>query len=317
MSKANRLIELMITINAKRNFTAGELAEEFSVSKRTIFRDLKALEQAGFPLYSEPGAAGGFHILKERVLPPIAFSESEAKAVFFACQALKYYRNLPFKEETDSALKKFLNSLSPDMQYHIMQLQDKIVFWTPDRHCDAPNLKILFDAVTESQAVTIRYASAKSERIRTIVPIGLYAMNGLWYCPSYCEGSNSIREFRADRMIEVKKTGRVTIKPALLPVSIHEYLDKLEIGNDYHIKVKLTSEGVKRCETEFLLARGLQVFPSGDGIIEMDILESTLEWTADYLLSLGCRALALAPPELVDLMVQKIMELRRLYDVNL
>ncbi len=59
MSKAERLIEMMITINAKRDFTAGELASEFSVSKRTILRDLQELERAGFPLYSEVGAAGG------------------------------------------------------------------------------------------------------------------------------------------------------------------------------------------------------------------------------------------------------------------
>ncbi len=76
MSKAERLIEMMITINAKRDFTVGELANEFSVSKRTILRDLQELEQAGFPLYSEVGAAGGYHILKERILPPIAFSVS-------------------------------------------------------------------------------------------------------------------------------------------------------------------------------------------------------------------------------------------------
>ena len=69
MSKAERLIEMMITINAKRDFTVGELAKEFSVSKRTILRDLQELEQAGFPLYAEVGAAGGYHILKERILP--------------------------------------------------------------------------------------------------------------------------------------------------------------------------------------------------------------------------------------------------------
>lgn len=82
MSKAERLIEMMITINSKKDFTAGELADKFSVSKRTILRDLQELEQAGFPIYSEVGATGGFHILKERILPPIAFSESEAKAIF-------------------------------------------------------------------------------------------------------------------------------------------------------------------------------------------------------------------------------------------
>lgn len=82
MSKAERLIEMMITINAKRHFTVGELANEFSVSKRTVLRDLQALEQAGFPLYSEVGAAGGYHVLKERILPPITFQRTKQKQFF-------------------------------------------------------------------------------------------------------------------------------------------------------------------------------------------------------------------------------------------
>lgn len=313
MSKASRLIELMITINAKRHFTVRELADEFSVSRRTILRDLQALEQAGFPLYSEVGAAGGYHVLKERVLPPITFSESEAKALFFACQSLQYYRNLPYKEETDSALKKFLNSLTPDMQHSIMQIQNRIVFWTPDRHCDSPLLKELFYAITEGQAIVISYSSIKSDSVRTIIPIGLYAMNGLWYCPAYCTKSNSVREFRVDRIVDMKKADAISVKKYSLPNSIHEYLDKLEIGTDYHIKIKLTSIGVKRCESEFLLARGLQISLTGEGFIEMDILQSTLEWVAEYLLSLGKHATVLEPPELVDLLKEKTCELYHHY----
>ena len=112
MSKTERLIAMMMTINSKRHFTVGELAEEFSVSKRTILRDLQALEEVGFPLYSEVGAAGGYHVLKERVLPPIAFSENEAMAIFFAYQSLQYYKDIPFKQESLSVLKKSVKKVS-------------------------------------------------------------------------------------------------------------------------------------------------------------------------------------------------------------
>lgn len=61
---------MMITISAKMHSTVRELANEFSMSKRTILWELQALEQIGFPLYSEVGVAGGYHVLKERVLPP-------------------------------------------------------------------------------------------------------------------------------------------------------------------------------------------------------------------------------------------------------
>lgn len=272
MSKAERLIEMMITINAKRDFTVGELAKEFSVSKRTILRDLQELEQAGFPLYAEVGAAGGYHILKERILPPIAFSESEAKAIFFACQALQYYRDLPFEQETISVLKKFLNCLPLDVQNGITQIQNKVVFWIPDRHCDSPLLKEMFLVAVNRHAATIRYSSTHSESIRTIVPIGLYAMNGLWYCPAYCTAANQIRTFRVDRIREILEEAPCPKGKYPIPGSIQEYLEKTEAQKDHRLKIRLTDIGVKRCESECLLAGGLKPLPTGGGMIDMEIV---------------------------------------------
>ena len=295
MSKAERLIEMMITINAKRDFTVGELAKEFSVSKRTILRDLQELEQAGFPLYAEVGAAGGYHILKERILPPIAFSESEAKAIFFACQALKYYRDLPFEQETISVLKKFLNCLPLDVQNGITQIQNKVVFWIPDRHCDSPLLKEMFLVAVNRHAATIRYSSTHSESIRTIVPIGLYAMNGLWYCPAYCTTANQIRTFRVDRIREILEEAPCPKGKYPIPGSIQEYLEKTETKNDHRLKIRLTDIGVKRCESECLLAGGLKTLPTGGGMIDMEIDNAALEWVADYILPVGKEATVLEP----------------------
>ena len=313
MSKAERLIEMMITINAKRDFTVGELADEFSVSKRTILRDLQELEQAGFPLYSEVGAAGGYHILKERILPPIAFSENEAKAIFFACQALQFYRDLPFEQETISVLKKFLNCLPLDIQNSIAQIQNKVVFWIPDRHCDSPLLKSMFLIAVNRHAATIRYSSTHSESTRTIIPIGLYAMNGLWYCPAYCTAANQVRVFRVDRIKEIIEETSYPKGKYSIPASIQEYLKKSEIQNDCHMKIQLTNIGVKRCESECLLASGLKTFPTGGGIIDMEINHDALEWVADYILPFGNNATVLEPVELIELIQQKIYELHEHY----
>ncbi|KMZ52702.1 helix-turn-helix transcriptional regulator [Dorea sp. D27] len=303
MSKADRLIEMMITINAKKHFTVGELAEEFSVSKRTVLRDLQSLERAGFPLYSEVGAAGGYHVLKERVLPPITFSENEAKAIFFAYQSMQFYRNVPFEQEGISVLKKFLNCLPPDMQNSITQIQNKVVFWVPDRHCSSPLLRDLLDIVTNGWGVTVRYSSEHSESVRTIVPIGLYAMNGLWYCPTYCMKAMAVREFRVDRIEEIIEIIKKPVMKA--PMTVHEYLDRKETGNDYHVRIWLSALGVKRCEADFLLARGLEIFNDGTGMIDMEIAGSSLALVADFLLPLGTDAEVLAPEELKDEMGRK------------
>lgn len=210
-------------------------------------------------------------------------------------------------------MKKFLNCLPLDVQNSITQIQNKVVFWIPDRHCDSPLLRSMFLVVIKRRAATIRYSSTYSESTRTIIPIGLYAMNGLWYCPAYCTTANEIRVFRVDRIKEILEEKPYPKGKYPIPASIQEYLEKTEFQNDSHIKIQLTSIGVKRCESECLLANGLKTFPTGDGIIDMKIHHTALEWVADYILPFGSNATVLEPPELIKLLQQKISELYQQY----
>lgn len=84
MHKAQRLVQLIMLVNERRTFTVQELADECGVSRRTMIRDLAELSELGIPLYSEVGPHGGYRVLREKVLPPISFSEHEAMALFFA-----------------------------------------------------------------------------------------------------------------------------------------------------------------------------------------------------------------------------------------
>ncbi|WP_277820648.1 helix-turn-helix transcriptional regulator [Hominisplanchenecus murintestinalis] len=235
------------------------------------------------------------------------------KEPFFACQALQYHRDLPFEQETISVLKKFLNCLPLDIQNSITQIQNKVVFWIPDRHCDSPLLKSMFLVAINRHAATIRYSSTYSESTRTIIPIGLYAMNGLWYCPAYCTTANQIRVFRVDRIKEIIEEKPYPKGKYPIPASIQEYLEKTEVKNDYHMKIQLTDIGVKRCESECLLASGLKTFSTGGGIIDMEINRAALEWVADYILPFGNNATVLEPVELIKIMQQKIHELHQHY----
>jgi HTH domain len=133
MPKAKRLLELMMTVNRKRKFTVKELAEEFGVSTRTILRDLQELSELGVPLYSEVGPHGGYHVLNERSLPPISFTEEEAIAIFFSVYALRHYLSIPFEAEISSALNKFTSYMTSDIRDRIEQMKNRVDFITPVR----------------------------------------------------------------------------------------------------------------------------------------------------------------------------------------
>ncbi len=146
-----------------------------------------------------------------------------------------------------------------------------------------------------------------------MIPIGLYAMNGLWYCPAYCTTAKQIRVFRVDRIREIIEEKPCPKGKYSVPASIQEYLDKTEVENDCHMKIQLTDIGVKRCESECLLASGLKIFPTGGGVIDMDINHAALEWVADFILPFGRNATVLEPAELIERIRQKICELHQHY----
>src|SRR5690606_5862475 len=110
------------------------------VSKRTILRDLQELSELGVPLYSEVGPHGGYQVVRERVLPPIAFTEEEAAAMFFAVHALRHYASLPFEAESASALRKFYQFMPQDVKERIDRMKDRVDFVTPVRRGDSPCL---------------------------------------------------------------------------------------------------------------------------------------------------------------------------------
>ena len=73
----NRLLGIIYILMNKGTVTAGELAERFEVSVRTIYRDVEALSLAGIPVYAKKGKNGGISLTEEFVLNKMLVSEKE------------------------------------------------------------------------------------------------------------------------------------------------------------------------------------------------------------------------------------------------
>lgn len=301
MSKSKRLIALMMTINQKRKFTVKELAQEFDVSTRTILRDLQELSELGVPLYSEVGPHGGYRVLNNRILPPIAFSEQEAIAVFFASHALRHFSSLPFKAELSTVLKKFYFYMSDDIRQQIDQMKNRIDFVSPTRWAKAPFLSNVLQAAIEQQVIQIDYESRSSRAKREIQPIGIYANQGYWYCPAYSFDHKDFRLFRCDRIHGVS-TVNIQSKPLdfeQIHLGNKRKLLKQE-KNSQPLYVELSQEGVQKCEAEFWLKPHLQINPDGTGCLEMQIAKKDLSFFAKFFIGLGDHATVKQPAELIE-----------------
>ncbi|QUL55303.1 YafY family transcriptional regulator [Paenibacillus tritici] len=304
MSKSKRLLDLMMTVNRKRKFTVKELADEFNVSSRTILRDLQELGELGVPLYSEVGPHGGYQVLNERILPPIAFTEEEAVAIFFASHALRHYKYLPFKQESLSAQHKFYNYMSGDVRDRIDEMKNRIDFLTPVRQAEFPYLSLLLEAATGQKVLLIHYESKGQSKERWIQPVGIYAHNGLWYCPAYCFLRGDIRVFRCDR---IRSAGYDSSGPAARDLR-HVHLGNKEVysshagqGDESLVRmwVELGHGGVQACEAELWSSPLLHIRADGTGWLEGEIQKSDLGFFARFAIGLCDEATVQEPPELV------------------
>lgn len=307
MTKSKILFDLIQYVNAKRRFTAEDVANEFRVSIRTAHRYLSELSGMGVPLYTEPGRNGGYRVLDNRTLPPVLMNESEAFAIFFAFQSLKYYRSLPFEIDMNSVSRKLYASLPPDTRHRIDRLDAVLSFWNKKRGIPSPYLKEIMESTLDKQVLEIRYLSAHRDTNRELAPIGIYAYDGYWYMPAVDLSRDEIRVFRLDRILGLRNTGKKH-DPG---IRLDRWLENLTADtpdDPVSLYAELTREGVRQCMSQPWLEPHVKLKDGDRGFVEMTMDRSEIAFVAAFFLQLGTNAKVLRPPEVVAQIRKQLRE---------
>jgi predicted DNA-binding transcriptional regulator YafY len=170
MQRSRRLFALAEYLRGRRTgVTAGELAERFDVTVRTIFRDLDALRDASIPLNSERGRGGGIALNRAYSLPPVNFSAREAALLITACGWLANMRVIPFTEALESALDKVRAALSTSSQRQLLQHMQTLQFVGVPAHTASSKVRrALEQAWFENAVLRIRYAGRNETTTRRV-----------------------------------------------------------------------------------------------------------------------------------------------------
>jgi len=206
MHRLARLIAILSMLQSRKLLTAQQMADRFEVSIRTIYRDLRTLEEAGIPIGAEAGE--GYFLADVFRLPPINITEMEAFAVLIAQKLVQQQADASIKEPFASLADKVANLLPSEQKEKLGALDFKI---GPSRNKQSPkegHLLLLQKAISEYTVLSLKYRSSGgmySER--DIEPLGLYFTLENWVLVAYCRLRQEEREFRLDRILDLQEKG--------------------------------------------------------------------------------------------------------------
>ena len=190
----NRLFEIVYLLLEKDTITAKELAQQFEVSVRTIYRDIDILSTAGIPVYTNKGKGGGISLLENFVLDKSILSEEEQNQIIFALQSLEKLD----KNSEKKALEKMSRLFHKQSENWI-----EIDFsnWANENN----KFEMMKQAILKKQVMEFTYFNSCGEETkRQVEPLQIWFKDKAWYIKAYCRVKQDYRVFKIARMREIK-----------------------------------------------------------------------------------------------------------------
>lgn len=200
VKRLSRLTAIATQLQAKSLVTATELAARFSVSVRTIYRDIRALESSGIPIYTEEGK--GYRMVEGYRLPPIMFTENEANALVMVEQLVLHNKDSSLVKEYSNAIDKIKSSLNSRSKAKVNLLSERTQFsQMKAQEKNSNHLSTLQCALTNFFLIDIGYTD-ESGRLtqRQAEPFALLNTRKGWILVAWCRLRKDFRNFRLDRI---------------------------------------------------------------------------------------------------------------------
>jgi len=198
--RLSRLVAILTTLQTKRLITSTSLAEKFGVSTRTIYRDLKTLEQAGVPILTEEGK--GYSLMEGYKIPPVMFTENQANALILAEQLVLKNRDSSLIKDYAEAIDKVKAVLRQTEKDKANLLSERTMFGKiKEFERNSNSLSALQNALTNFYLIKLDYINAENkESKRTVEPFALINTMESWLLVAYCRLRKGFRFFRLDRI---------------------------------------------------------------------------------------------------------------------
>ena len=212
MNRIDRVSAILIQLQSRRVVKASDIAERFGISLRTVYRDVKTLEEAGIPIIGEAGV--GYSIMDGYRLPPVMFTREEATAFLTAEKIVEKMADNSVSEHHRSAMYK-IRSILKTSEKALLEDMDESIAVLKNSHQlrvdHGDHIQTLLGAISQKKVITIDYFANHSQEHtkRDIEPIGIFYKDSYWHLIAFCRMRNDYRDFRVDRINKVKVTDKI------------------------------------------------------------------------------------------------------------
>ena len=286
MMSDSRLFKILYYLLDRGHATAPELAAEFEVSARTIYRDVEALSSAGIPIYAETGRNGGIYLLQDFILDRAILSENEKQEVLTAMQSIL--------ATGYTGGKDILTKLSALFNVNTRNwLEVDFSRWGKCAY-DNSKFEMIKAAVIQCKEIKIVYENTNSERsIRIIQPLKISYKSKEWYLKAFCMEKQDFRIFKLNRILEIE-----LLENTFVPRQYPEQENNLQQA--YPQIVLLFSKAIAYRVYDEFDETEIEYQKNGDLIVRAEMPVDT--WLTGYLLSFGAQVEILEPKYLKDVL---------------
>ena len=301
MNRTERLFAEVLLLQNKPNLTSRDLAEHFSVSRRTIFRDLRALGESGVPLtYAEEG---GYEILEGYQLPPLMLSAREAATLLTGTEFMKLQPDASLRKDADEVALKIRSVLPKPVQEYIDRLRERTVldpYWLHAMQAsdeEEGNWYEISEAIANQQPLNMQYYVPSRDELtkRRVDPLGLVYYTDHWNLIAYDHLRDAIRNFRLDRIRKMHAGMGTFEKPD--GFDLGDYLEERRESTGHRIVVRFDAQEYRWARrgipAQIEAERTLE-----DGDTEVTFYFENLDYVARWLLRYGTRATVQEPEAL-------------------
>ncbi|MBL7700774.1 MAG: YafY family transcriptional regulator [Ferruginibacter sp.] len=306
MNRIDRVSAILIQLQSKKVVKAQEIADRFSISLRTVYRDIKALEESGVPLSGEAGV--GYSIMEGYRLPPIMFTREEAIAFLTAEKMVEKLTDPSSVQQFQSAMYKIRSvlryaekDLLDDMSAYIEVVENPYL----PAESKPLHLQAILKSIAGKEVLDIGYFANHNQQYsnREVEPVGIYYQGSYWYMIAYCRLRKDYRSFRTDRISYINITGNHFEKQH---PSLKSFLTKMKQEKEMHTIVIEVEKSVLKYFGDQKFYNGFVSQKEVGDKVEMTFVTASLMGFTKFFLLFGEYAEIISPPELKELLKKNI-----------